>query len=477
MKVKLIESKLNEGYIGQTVDDFMEMFVDKDFEVIIYGDEDDPIYQGPADEIPSNIKESGFIECMPDPTNPFNVNISDTAGDERMYSYYYETLQDLIDDCNLERISLWDANEEVIVFEGDIDNIPEQFLEWFPESIDGITSYISINADIEADFEDEDEIEFEDDLDESKLNEGRIPKQWKSLFQGDPKYFSEAIEIIRAWYEMEDNMEGFKEADEWDMIEMLDAATDPDEIKIVRSALGGDFLEDDLDESSIKEDWNDDLKRHVFKDALYSSKLREYKKYLDRGWTSEQAIDRIAYNHTHGGDPEEYRERSEEEFRDNFIKYLKRKGIDVRYRGRKLSAQNHIDSDLDEAKDTSKEAFLKNLARDTYEAGHPYDPYDFSLFRRECAEEGFSVTQKDFDKYFEYFDELRYDEYNEYDEEELDEAIEEHTCCICGKKFTGWGNNPWPVCKEEDAICCDDCNWEKVLPARIQNLKNKEDIN
>ena len=48
------------------------------------------------------------------------------------------------------------------------------------------------------------------------------------------------------------------------------------------------------------------------------------------------------------------------------------------------------------------------------------------------------------------------------------------TCCICGKKFTGWGNNPWPVVKDEDARCCDECDNNSVIPARIAEL-NKVD--
>ena len=53
---------------------------------------------------------------------------------------------------------------------------------------------------------------------------------------------------------------------------------------------------------------------------------------------------------------------------------------------------------------------------------------------------------------------------------------DEHICCICGKKFTGWGNDPWPVVIEEDvedgveAICCDDCNINVVIPKRVSNL-------
>ena len=43
----------------------------------------------------------------------------------------------------------------------------------------------------------------------------------------------------------------------------------------------------------------------------------------------------------------------------------------------------------------------------------------------------------------------------------------EHKCCICGKKFVGWGNNPWPVNIDEKARCCDKCNDTFVIPARL----------
>ena len=40
------------------------------------------------------------------------------------------------------------------------------------------------------------------------------------------------------------------------------------------------------------------------------------------------------------------------------------------------------------------------------------------------------------------------------------------TCCICGKKFTEIGNNPWPA--KNSGRCCDKCNWQVVLPERIK---------
>lgn len=47
---------------------------------------------------------------------------------------------------------------------------------------------------------------------------------------------------------------------------------------------------------------------------------------------------------------------------------------------------------------------------------------------------------------------------------------ESKKCIICGKNFTEIGNNPFPIKKEGE--CCDKCNLEKVIPARINMLKN-----
>lgn len=47
--------------------------------------------------------------------------------------------------------------------------------------------------------------------------------------------------------------------------------------------------------------------------------------------------------------------------------------------------------------------------------------------------------------------------------------LEEKICCICGKKFHGHGNNPRPV--KEEGQCCNECNYTKVIPARLNRLK------
>lgn len=50
-----------------------------------------------------------------------------------------------------------------------------------------------------------------------------------------------------------------------------------------------------------------------------------------------------------------------------------------------------------------------------------------------------------------------------------------YECCICHKIFKDWGNDPWPVVKDDDARCCDDCNNRVVLAARLAQMFSKED--
>ena len=48
-----------------------------------------------------------------------------------------------------------------------------------------------------------------------------------------------------------------------------------------------------------------------------------------------------------------------------------------------------------------------------------------------------------------------------------------YTCCICGKKAEGFGNNPQPI--KDKGRCCDACNVEVVILARLGIIiKNKK---
>lgn len=41
-------------------------------------------------------------------------------------------------------------------------------------------------------------------------------------------------------------------------------------------------------------------------------------------------------------------------------------------------------------------------------------------------------------------------------------------CVICDELIEGRGNNPSPISSE--GLCCDDCNFEVVIPARIDDI-------
>lgn len=44
-------------------------------------------------------------------------------------------------------------------------------------------------------------------------------------------------------------------------------------------------------------------------------------------------------------------------------------------------------------------------------------------------------------------------------------------CCFCGRECENiYGNNPYPVSKNEDDRCCDYCDATIVLPKRVEVL-------
>lgn len=54
-------------------------------------------------------------------------------------------------------------------------------------------------------------------------------------------------------------------------------------------------------------------------------------------------------------------------------------------------------------------------------------------------------------------------------------------CCICGEPIKisslGWalGNNAYPYGNENNNRCCDDCNWNIVIPTRIEMSFNNQE--
>lgn len=45
-------------------------------------------------------------------------------------------------------------------------------------------------------------------------------------------------------------------------------------------------------------------------------------------------------------------------------------------------------------------------------------------------------------------------------------------CTICNEVYSGWGNNAIPV---NAGRCCDNCNTIVVIPARIKQLRERNE--
>lgn len=46
-------------------------------------------------------------------------------------------------------------------------------------------------------------------------------------------------------------------------------------------------------------------------------------------------------------------------------------------------------------------------------------------------------------------------------------------CCICGCMINGYGNNPYPLNKNEGARCCDLCDSLVIRARIIEIYKNR----
>ncbi len=53
--------------------------------------------------------------------------------------------------------------------------------------------------------------------------------------------------------------------------------------------------------------------------------------------------------------------------------------------------------------------------------------------------------------------------------------IKTFQCHLCKQHFEGFGNNPYPLCDEDDfeARCCNDCDNNLVIPERLKRAINQ----
>ena len=61
---------------------------------------------------------------------------------------------------------------------------------------------------------------------------------------------------------------------------------------------------------------------------------------------------------------------------------------------------------------------------------------------------------------------------------EIKMSKKDRRCCICGEKLPkgDLGNNPEPIKPYSAGTCCNKCNMNKVIPARLMENKRYEKI-
>ena len=50
-------------------------------------------------------------------------------------------------------------------------------------------------------------------------------------------------------------------------------------------------------------------------------------------------------------------------------------------------------------------------------------------------------------------------------------------CCICGKSFYGNGNNAYPLMRNRENKCCNECNNDYIIPLRMIEILAKKERN
>ena len=135
-----------------------------------------------------------------------------------------------------------------------------------------------------------------------------------------------------------------------------------------------------------------------------------------------------------------------------------------------------LNEQLERSSDEDKAIMKETLENLKENLDNPQEQANFKKEHPEWSKEfDFNKYGKYFDKDGKLVDEKGYfDAVNKLGESGkiIKEAYEKHKCILCGKEFDGWGNNAWPI---KDGICCDDCNAEKVIPARLAKMYKKEE--
>ncbi len=57
-----------------------------------------------------------------------------------------------------------------------------------------------------------------------------------------------------------------------------------------------------------------------------------------------------------------------------------------------------------------------------------------------------------------------------YSKTSLESSSSPQPCALCTGFFEGHGHNPQPILEDVNDRVCDDCNMNKVIPARIRSF-------
>ena len=157
--------KLKEGYLGQTLQDFLDDCIDYYVidKIYIYG-EDDIVYEGSIDDIPYDMLNAEFMECDTYMNGRSKVVVNVDSSEEYGIGTYYNTLDDFLEDCNSELLEVYDLNTGETLFNGDKEDCPDDVRDLIFASYDS-PNELSVNlSDYEGDsYEEDDDEEFEED--------------------------------------------------------------------------------------------------------------------------------------------------------------------------------------------------------------------------------------------------------------------------------------------------------------------------
>lgn len=130
----------------------------------------------------------------------------------------------------------------------------------------------------------------------------------------------------------------------------------------------------------------------------------------------------------------------------------------------KTLRQVNVVKKLEESENTNKEEYLKQLAQDSYDTGHPYDRDDFNEFKKICAEDGYEMTEVDFNKYFEYFDDCK----EELEENQIEDARKDSI-------EKGLLSEEESIENERDLAKYIANNYEDITGIEVKEIFNKDE--